>query len=78
MTIKTSSVRGIISENVTATSARLSNERWMNRQKQLCWKCQGDKPLAGGTVKFFGTVRRFICKDCVDAKKAELAKQEAA
>jgi hypothetical protein len=46
----------------------------MNGRKQLCWKCQQDKRLFGGTIKMFGSVRRFICVDCVLAKQVEIAR----
>jgi hypothetical protein len=49
----------------------------MSRRPQMCWKCQKDKPMKNGTIKMFGTVRRFICADCVLAKQIELARGEA-
>lgn len=59
-----------IQQNIQATSGLLDNERRMVRKKQLCWKCQNDKPLLGGSLKFFGGgVRRFICKQCVDNRE---------
>lgn len=59
-----------IEQNLQATASLLQNEESMRRKPQLCWKCQKDKPLAGGSLKFFGGgVRRFICKQCVATRK---------
>lgn len=65
-----------LQENIKALDAYSKNNRWMSRRPQLCWKCQKDKPMMGGAIKFFGAIRRFICIDCVLAKKAEIARAE--
>ena len=61
-----------VQQNIDALDAELSNRRRMARYPQLCWRCQKDKSLAGGSIKMFGSVRRFICKDCVEEKKAKV------
>jgi hypothetical protein len=61
----------VVAQNVTATGALLSNKRWMNGQKQLCLRCQKDKYVRGGSIKFIGTFRTFICLDCKTAKLQE-------
>jgi hypothetical protein len=62
----------ILAENIVAMSAKKSFGRWVDSQKKLCWKCQKDKSTIGGTVTamdgFGGKLRKFICKDCIDAK----------
>lgn len=63
-----------VQENIRALEADTKTKRWMANKPQTCWKCQQDKRLLGGSIKMFGTVRRFICVDCVLTKKAELAK----
>jgi hypothetical protein len=62
----------VVAQNVTAIGALLSNNRWMKGRKQLCLRCQKDKYLKGGSIKFIGTFRTFICLDC---KTAELQEQ---
>lgn len=62
-----------VQQNLQATASDINTKRWMNTRPQMCWKCQKEKQMAGGSIKFFGTVRRFICKDCVEAKQAALA-----
>jgi hypothetical protein len=66
-----------VEENIRALSADTQTKKWMSRRPQMCWKCQKDKPMKNGTIKMFGTVRRFICADCVLAKQIELARGEA-
>ena len=65
-----------LQENIKAYAAHSKTKKWMSGKPQLCWKCQKDKHLLGGTLKFFGPLRRFICVDCVLAKKVEIAKTE--
>jgi hypothetical protein len=48
----------------------------MNGRPQMCLKCKKDKPPKGGSFKFFGTVRRFICVDCVLTKQTELKNRQ--
>lgn len=65
----------VVQENIRALDADLKNKKWMNARPQMCWKCQKEKPIKGGSLKFFGSVRRFICVDCVLAKQVALAKE---
>jgi len=58
-------------ENAYALSAKRENERFMHSRPQMCLRCQKDKYLKGGSIKFIGTFRKFIFKDCVDAKQQE-------
>ena len=63
-----------VQENVRALGPDTKTKRWMTGRPQMCWKCQKEKLLRGGSIKMFGTVRRFICVDCVLTKQAELAR----
>lgn len=40
----------------------------MNKIK-LCWKCQKDKPVAGGYLRIQPGLHKFICKQCCEAKE---------
>ena len=62
-----------VAQNISATNALKENQRWMSRRKQLCLRCQKDKNPKGGSLKFIGTFRTFICLDC---KTAKLQQQE--
>jgi hypothetical protein len=36
----------------------------------MCWKCQKDKTTTGGHIKTFtGGPMKFVCKECVEARK---------
>ena len=72
----------VIGQNVAALSGQLHNEQRMNRKWKMCWKCQKDKPVFGGSLKMMGgyvpgALARFICKDCIEAKQAELKARAA-
>jgi len=58
-------------ENAYALSAKTEYERFMRSKPQMCLRCQKDKHLKGGTIKFIGTFRTFICLDCKTAKLNE-------
>jgi hypothetical protein len=62
-------VTNVIASNLGALRSQQSNERRMNRRWKCCWKCQKDKSPQGGFLRIFGSVHKFICKDCMDAKK---------
>jgi hypothetical protein len=74
MTSKDTRGFSVLQENIRALDPNKQTNRWMAGRPQMCWKCQQEKRLLGGSIKMFGTVRRFICVDCVLTKKAELAK----
>ena len=62
--------KNMISENVNAIKAERENNRWMGRQKRMCWKCQKDKTVEKGVgLTFIGNLARFICLDCMQAKQ---------
>ena len=61
--------KNVMAENVLAISAKSSNERWMNKQWKMCWKCQKDKSIKDGYLRITAGLHKFICKDCMDAKE---------
>jgi hypothetical protein len=71
--VKTHKTFSAVRENLRATNADINNKQRMANTWQMCWKCQKDKPLKGGSLKFFGTVRQFICLDCIETKLAAIA-----
>lgn len=66
----------VVQENIRALGADLANQKRMNERPQMCWKCQKEKHIKGGSLKFFGSVRRFICVDCVLAKQVAIAREK--
>ena len=66
----------VMHQNMTALAPMLADNEYKSRRPQMCWKCQQDKPLKGGKMKFFGGgLRRFICKSCVDEKQKATTNQ---
>lgn len=67
-------VKSIVAENLMAANPELTNKKAMNVRKKLCWKCQQEKSPIGGHIKTFkGGPMKFICKQCMDAKKESQA-----
>lgn len=60
---------------IAQKTVELENNRRNSGHWSLCWRCQKDRPIYGGSIKFFGSVRRFICKGCIDARSG-IAKVE--
>jgi hypothetical protein len=70
----------IIGDNLSAVNPYLASQNKSARHWWMCWKCQKEKPTAGGSIKMMsgntsGTLARFICKECVEAKQAQLKEQ---
>jgi hypothetical protein len=75
--------RSFVAENLLGYTATRDLNRYRLSRKKLCWKCQKDKPQSGGSAQtldgFGGSVHKFVCKDCLDAKeKAKHAKTQTA
>jgi len=67
-------VKSIVAENLMAVNPGLTSKMAMDAKKKMCWKCQQDKSPIGGHIKTFkGGPMKFICKECMDAKKASQA-----
>ena len=66
--------RSFVGENILAYSATKALNRYRAMRKKLCWKCQKDKSTRGGYVKAQAGLFKFICKDCMDAKKLKETK----
>jgi hypothetical protein len=64
----------IVSQNLKAVNPHLASERKLHRKPKTCWKCQKDKSVIGGHVKMQAGLFKFICKDCMDAKKLKETK----
>jgi hypothetical protein len=62
-------VGNVVAQNMAASSAKRSHEKWMRSQKKMCWKCQKDKSANGGFLRITAGLHKFICKDFMDAKE---------
>lgn len=67
----------VMGSNNSAVAPQKSFGKWANGRGLMCWKCQQTKPRQGGSEKmvagFTNSLRRFICKDCVEAKQRSIA-----
>lgn len=64
-----STSKNILLENQRALAPMLvAGQSWGNK-KSLCWKCQQEKPRKGGFQRIMPGLVKFICKDCMDAKR---------
>lgn len=65
--------RSIIAENLRAGLPSQFVNQTMSSKKKMCWKCQKDKTTSGGHIKAFtGGPMKFICKECMDAKRKDV------
>lgn len=63
-------VKSILAENLNAVIPHQFTKQAMSKQKRMCWRCQKDKSTVDGHIKMFsGGPMKFVCKDCMDAKK---------
>jgi len=69
--MKTHSKFSVVKQNIAALDALGKHNQLMAKRKQLCWKCQKDKPQKGAKIRFYGTLKSFVCADCVTEKKAK-------
>lgn len=69
--MKGNGVVSVMAENMTAL-AGAQEERRIYTKPKMCWRCQKDKPTAGGHIKTYaGGPMKFICKDCLVAKETK-------
>jgi hypothetical protein len=64
-------VKNIVAENVLAAMPLVGARQIMNRKRRLCWACQQDKVTTGGHIKIVPGLMKFVCAECMDAKKVE-------
>jgi len=56
-----------------ALKAEQSTRRWMHIQGKLCWRCQKESiPEKGCIMSFQSGTHKYVCKACVDTKKAKV------
>jgi len=56
---------------LSSRSDELYVKRTWTGKKKTCWKCQKDKSPVGGHIRVFPGFFKFVCKDCLDAKKVK-------
>ena len=72
--------RSYVGENMLAYTATRDLNKYRLTRTKLCWKCQKDKPQLGGSAQtldgFGGSLHKFVCKDCLDAKERSMKREE--
>ena len=72
--------RSYVAENLLGYSATRDLNRFRSSRTKMCWKCQKDKPQYGGSAQtldgFGGMVHKFICGDCIEAKRRSAKLEE--
>lgn len=53
---------------IRALSEESYEKQKLKLKKRLCWSCQKDKPVSGGSQKMWIGLHKFICKDCCEEK----------
>jgi hypothetical protein len=64
------SMRNYVAENIMASNPYQALMHRTNKWK-MCWQCQKDKPTLGGHLDIKSGLHKFVCADCMAAKKAK-------
>jgi hypothetical protein len=67
-------ITNVLAQNLMAVNTHTNSQRELHRNPKMCWKCQKDKSTRGGYVKAQVGFFKFVCKDCMDAKKLKETK----
>lgn len=62
-------LRNYVAENIIASNPHQATMRSANKKK-MCWHCQQEKPTKGGHMLIRPGLHKFVCIDCMAAKKA--------
>lgn len=63
--------KNLMAENVLAVMPLVGARQGMNRKRKLCWSCQQEKVTTGGHIKIVPGLMKFVCAECMDAKKVK-------
>ena len=63
--------KSILAENLNSAMPNVHTKKHFARTKKCCWKCQQDKSVIGGEMKVVPGLMKFVCKECVEARKAK-------
>lgn len=60
-----------VRQNIEALKPDSATNRHLRNILKCCWKCQQSKRTLGGKLVMKPGLFMFICKECVEAKKAK-------
>jgi hypothetical protein len=67
----------MLSQNVFAVKGVLAENQRRKHKKRMCWQCQKESVFEqGALLKITGTLCKYVCKACMDAKQ-ELKEKNA-
>lgn len=61
--------KNLMAENVLAVMPLVGARQSMARRRKMCWSCQKEKSTVGGHLKIVPGLMKFVCAECVAAKK---------
>lgn len=63
--------RRVTAENLLAVNPYLAAKGAIANKKRVCWSCQKNKFTKGGHLDVRPGLFKFVCADCLAAKKAK-------
>ena len=67
----------MLAQNVFATKGLLADNQRMKRKKKMCWQCQKESVFEqGALLRITGAIHKYVCKQCMDAKRAKQELEE--
>ncbi len=67
----------LLAQNVFAAKGLLADNQRRQRQKKMCWQCQKESAFEqGALLRITGAIHKYVCKQCMDAKRAKQELEE--
>ena len=64
----------MLSQATDVAKMTRENNTWMHQRGQLCWACQKtSSPQQGCVLTIKPGFKKYVCKECVDARKPKEA-----
>ena len=68
----------MLAQNVLAAKGVFADNQRRKRKKKMCWQCQKESVFEqGALLDFKAGVHKYVCKTCMDAKRAKQELKEA-
>ena len=69
---KGSGATNVLAQNRMVANTVWDTHEWISNKMKTCWKCQKDsRPEKGCDMRIMKGFHKYVCKGCVDAKKAK-------
>lgn len=61
-----------MAQNQMIAKTTWESHKWLSDRTKMCWKCQKEsRPEKGCDLSFNTGMHRYVCKGCIDARKAK-------